>query len=243
VIKKLHIVNQTILLVDDEEHIVELLEFNLLNVGFKVITAINGEAALNYCHNTLPDLILLDIMLPGMDGLETCKRLKSNSRTASIPIIMITAKSEEIDKLVGFELGADDYITKPFNIRELIARVKALLRRSSIATREVNDDPKMIKVGDLTIDISTYDVLQGEKKIDLTLKEFEMLKLLVIGAGKVLTRELLLESIWGYEYYGETRTVDVHIRHLRQKLSDDNGSKYIETVRGIGYKFNYKEEH
>jgi len=233
--------NQTILLVDDEEHILELLKFNLLNAGFKVITALSGEKALKYCQDTPPDIVLLDIMLPGMDGLETCKRLKSQSRTALIPIIMITAKSEEIDKLIGFELGADDYITKPFNIRELVARVKALLRRSSITTKEANE-PQIIKVGDLTMDTSTYEVLQSDKKIDLTLKEFEMLKLLIKSGGKVLTREFLLDSVWGYDYYGETRTVDVHIRHLRQKLSDENGSRYIETVRGIGYKFNYKEE-
>ncbi len=233
--------NQTILLVDDEEHILELLHFNLVNAGFKVATAINGEKAIKYCQDTPPDMILLDIMLPGIDGLETCKRLKSQSRTALIPIIMITARSEEIDKLIGFELGADDYITKPFNMRELVARVKALLRRSSIVIKETNE-PKIIKVGDLSVDTSTYEVLQGDKKIDLTLKEFEMLKLLIKGGGKVLTREFLLDSIWGYEYYGETRTVDVHIRHLRQKLSDENGSKYIETVRGIGYKFNFKEE-
>jgi len=233
--------NQTVLLVDDEEHILELLKFNLLNAGFKVMTALNGEDAIKYCQEALPDIILLDVMLPGMDGLETCKRLKSQPRTASIPIIMITAKSEEIDKLLGFELGVDDYITKPFNLRELIARVKALLRRSSMTAREYSET-EVIKVGDLSMDTSTYEVKQRDKKVDLTFIEFEMLKLLIKSSGKVLTREFLLDSIWGYEYYGETRTVDVHIRHLRQKLSDENGSKYIETVRGIGYKFNYKEE-
>lgn len=233
--------NQTVLLVDDEEHILELLKFNLINAGFNVATAANGEKALRFCQEELPDLVLLDVMLPGLDGFEICKKLKAQPRTAAIPIIMITAKSDELDKLIGFELGADDYITKPFNIRELVARVKALLRRSYSVTKETIEQ-ETIKAGDLVMDTTTYEVTQGDKLLELTLKEFEMLKLLIKGGGKVLTREFLLDSIWGYEYFGETRTVDVHIRHLRQKLSDENGNKYIETVRGIGYKFNYKDE-
>jgi len=230
-----------ILVVDDEKHILELLKFNLANAGFNVITATNGEQALKTSKDTVPDLILLDIMLPGIDGFETCKKLKSQPQTATVPIIMITAKNEEVEKIIGFELGADDYITKPFSIRELIARVKALLRRTKTNVEE-NMKQQKIKAGDLVMDTSTHEVMQGDKKIELTLKEFEMLKLLIKGGGKVLTRDFLLDSIWGYDYYGETRTVDVHIRHLRQKLGDESTSRYIETIRGIGYKFNIKEE-
>lgn len=233
--------NEKILVVDDEEHILELIQFNLISAGFQVSTAINGEEALKLCSQEQPDLVLLDIMLPGIDGLEVCRRLKSQSDTKFIPIIMITAKGEEIDKIVGLELGADDYITKPFSVRELIARVKALLRRTRISMPEDVED-KIIKIGGLVINSSTYEVYKDQKKIELTLKEFELLKLLVLNKGKVLTRDFLLDKVWGYEYYGETRTVDVHIRHLRQKLEEADCAKYIETVRGVGYKFNYKGE-
>lgn len=231
--------NEKILVVDDEEHILELIRFNLEGSGFQAITATNGEDALRLCNDEQPDLILLDIMLPGIDGLEVCRKLKSEKETRLIPIIMITAKGEEIDKIVGLELGADDYITKPFSVRELLARVKALLRRTRIFMSEAVED-NIIKVGDLVINSSTYEVYKGQEKIELTLKEFGLLKLLAQNREKVLTRDFLLDKVWGYEYYGESRTVDVHIRYLRQKLEKVGLEKCIETVRGVGYRFVYR---
>lgn len=231
--------NEKILVVDDEEHILELIKFNLESAGYQVVTAENGEDALRLCSEEKPDLVLLDIMLPGIDGLEVCRRLKSQKETMLIPIIMITAKGEEVDKIIGLELGADDYITKPFSVRELVARVKALLRRARLSIPEVLED-NVIKLGDLVINSSTYEVYKGEEKIDLTLKEFGLLKLLVLNKGKVLTRDFLLDKVWGYEYYGETRTVDVHIRYLRQKLEKVGIKQCIETVRGVGYRFVYR---
>ena len=231
--------NEKILVVDDEEHILELIKFNLESAGYQVVTAENGEDALRLCSEEKPDLVLLDIMLPGIDGLEVCRRLKSQKETMLIPIIMITAKGEEVDKIIGLELGADDYITKPFSVRELVARVKALLRRARLSLPEVLED-NVIKLGDLVINSSTYEVYKGEEKMDVTLKEFGLLKLLVLNKGKVLTRDFLLDKVWGYEYYGETRTVDVHIRYLRQKLEKVGIKQCIETVRGVGYRFVYR---
>jgi two-component system alkaline phosphatase synthesis response regulator PhoP len=227
--------NQTIFAVDDEAHILELIRFNLEHAGFRVVTAATGEEALRLFHQAMPALLLLDIMLPGMDGLEVCKRLKAEPKTSAVPIIMLTARSEEIDKILGLELGADDYMTKPFSVRELVARVKALLRRASIPQGE-GKDTLILQVGDLTMDTANYEVYKNGLKIELTLKEYEVLKLLVLNRGKVLSRDTLLDKVWGYEYFGETRTVDVHIRHLRQKLGDTDGA-YIETIRGVGYKF------
>lgn len=231
--------NEKIMVVDDEVHIIELIQFNLENAGFNVIVAASGEECLELCGREIPDLLLLDVMLPRMDGLDVCKRLKFGGRTSSIPIIMLTAKSEEIDKILGLELGADDYITKPFSVRELVARVKALLRRT-VTTSSTDSDIGTIYIGDLVIDTTNYEVFQRDIKLNLTLKEFDMLKMLIQNKGKVLTRDLLLDKVWGYEYFGETRTVDVHIRNLRKKLGEDDGA-YIETIRGVGYKFNYKE--
>ena len=209
------------------------------SAGYQVVTAENGEDALRLCREEKPDLVLLDIMLPGIDGLEVWRRLKSEKETMLIPIIMITAKGEEVDKIIGLELGADDYITKPFSVRELVARVKALLRRARLSLPEVLED-NVIKLGDLVINSSTYEVYKCEEKIDLILKEFGLLKLLVLNKGKVLTRDFLLDKVWGYEYYGETRTVDVHIRYLRQKLEKVGIKQCIETVRGVGYRFVYR---
>ncbi len=227
--------NPMIYVVDDEEHILELIRFNLQNAGYRVITATTGEDAMKLFEQEMPALLLLDIMLPGMDGLDVCKRLKSSDETSTIPIIMLTARSEEIDKILGLELGADDYMTKPFSVRELMARVKALLRRTAVPSSGDKESAR-ITAADLSIDSTNYEVYKGEKKIALTFKEFELLKILVVNQGKVMTRDSLLDQIWGYEYYGETRTVDVHIRHLRQKLEDEDGT-YIETIRGVGYKF------
>jgi two-component system alkaline phosphatase synthesis response regulator PhoP len=224
--------------VEDEAHIQQLIKYNLESNGYKVITFDCGESLLNVCKDTTPDLFILDIMLPGMDGLEVCRQLHQNIRTKSIPIIMLTAKSEEFDKVLGLELGADDYITKPFSVRELLARVKAIFRRINTTSLP---DSEIIKHNDIIIDCTRREVHKGEKPIEMPLKEFELLKMLILNKGKVLSRELLLDKIWGFDYYGETRTVDVHIRYLRQKIEDDDENPtYIETVRGIGYRFNDK---
>lgn len=227
-----------ILIVDDEEHIVELIKYNLETNGFTVLTADNGIDALKIARKELPQLILLDIMLPGKNGNEVCKEIRKDSTIANMPVIMITAKGEEVDRILGLELGADDYITKPFSVRELVARVKAVLRRS--ITENVDN---VFSFGNTTIYFLKHEVLKDNKKIDLTLKEFELLQILVKNGGRVLTRDFLLDKIWGYEYIGETRTVDVHIRHLRKKIEDDDKNpKYIETIRGIGYRFNVNGE-
>ncbi len=228
--------SDTILAVDDEVHILELISFNLKAAGYHVVTALTGEEALKRCEVEKPSLVLLDIMLPGIDGLEVCRRLKGDRTTSNIPIIMLTARGDEVDKILGLELGADDYITKPFSVRELAARVKSLLRR--VAPQQ-ESEPRTLRAGDIMIDITNYEAFKGGEKLSLTLKEFELLKVLVLSRGKVLTRDFLLDRIWGYEYYGETRTVDVHIRHLRQKLGEE---PYIETVRGVGYRFVDREQ-
>lgn len=228
--------SDTILAVDDEVHILELISFNLKAAGYHVVTALTGEEALKRCEVEKPSLVLLDIMLPGIDGLEVCRRLKGDRTTSNIPIIMLTARGDEVDKILGLELGADDYITKPFSVRELAARVKSLLRR--VAPQQ-ESEPQTLRAGDIMIDITNYEAFKGGETLSLTLKEFELLKVLVLSRGKVLTRDFLLDRIWGYEYYGETRTVDVHIRHLRQKLGEE---PYIETVRGVGYRFVDREQ-
>ena len=218
-----------ILCIDDEQNILDLLTFNLEAAGYSAVTATTGSDGLAVAKQDTPAAILLDLMLPDIDGMEVCKRLKADPVTSSIPIIMLTAKDSDVDKVLGLELGADDYMTKPFSVRELVARVKALLRRCVPA-----EDTGIIKVGGLTIDSDNYEAFRNGEKLQLTLKEFELLKLLASTPGKVLTRDSLLDRIWGYEFYGETRTVDVHIRHLRQKLQDD--ADMIETVRGVGYR-------
>lgn len=226
--------DEKILVVDDEEHIVELLQFNLSNAGYRVITANNGLDALKIAKEIKPDLILLDLMLPGMDGLDVCKEIRRNNDISKASIIMLTAKGEELDKILGLELGADDYMTKPFSIRELLARVKAVLRRS--ISEEVTGD--VYEFGRLKIDFERHEVLINNVKVELTLKEFELLEILVKNKGKILRREILLDKVWGYEYIGETRTVDVHIRYLRKKIEDDDKNpKLIETIRGVGYRF------
>lgn len=224
----------TVLVVDDECHILELLRFNFEQEGFDVFTVATGEECLNVCDKKLPDIIILDLMLPGIDGLEVCRILRQNQRTKLIPIIMLTAKGTELDKVIGLELGADDYVTKPFSVRELVARAKAQLRRTDLLMQPTNDEVPII-AGPLTIDSSSYEVFKDGEKLDLTLKEFELLKMLVLNKGKVLTRDAILDNVWGYDYYGDTRTVDVHIRNLRKKIGQD--SDFIETVRGVGYKF------
>ncbi|MBC2578992.1 response regulator transcription factor [Clostridium sp. DJ247] len=224
---------EKILVVDDEEHIRELIKFNLENNGYRTVCSDNGLEALKVASLENPQLVLLDVMLPGMDGYDVCKEIRKNNNISSTPIIMITAKGEEFDRVLGLELGADDYITKPFSIRELIARVKAVLRRTAIKPVD-----KSFNFGKITIDFEKHEILKNGTKIELTLKEFELLEILIKNKGRVMTRDFLLDKIWGYEYIGETRTVDVHIRHLRQKIEeDDKNPRYIETIRGIGYRF------
>lgn len=229
---------EKILVVDDEEHILELIKFNLENNGYKVISADNGNDALKLARNEVPQLVLLDLMLPGLDGYDVCREIRKDSSISSMPVIMTTAKSEELDKILGLELGADDYITKPFSVRELVARVKAVLRRTKTQYGD-----KVYKIGEISVDFQKHEVIKNESKIDLTLKEFELLQILIKNKGRVMTRDFLLDKVWGYEYIGETRTVDVHIRHLRQKIEDDDKNpKYIETIRGIGYRFSVDGE-
>lgn len=234
-------INNRILVIEDESNIQELIKYNLEKNGYKVVLADNGITGLNEALENIPDLILLDLMLPGLDGLEVCKRLRMDKRTKRVPIFMLTAKSEELDKILGLELGADDYITKPFSIKELIARIRAAMRRME---EDRNDEASkaesspIIKVKDIEIDSDKYEVRKNGEKLALTLKEFELLKMLIENKGKVMTRDFLLDKIWGYDYAGETRTVDVHIRHVRQKLKDEEGiNQMIETIRGVGYRF------
>ncbi|TAM42261.1 response regulator transcription factor [bacterium] len=224
---------EKILIVEDEKDIIKMLEYNLKKEGFKVIAARDGEDALDLAVREYPDLILLDLMLPGMDGLEVCKSLKKEAKTASIPIIMLTAKSQESDKVVGLELGADDYITKPFSPRELIARIKAVLRRAA----EKEKLPEIFQAGDLRIDFARISVTVKDKAVTLTAKEFELLRTLLKAKGRVLSRDYLLDTIWGFDHAMEiqTRTVDVHIRTLRKKLKSE--SKRVITVKNYGYRF------
>ena len=228
---------EKILIVEDEKDIVKMLEYNLKKEGFRVIDARDGEDALDLAMREYPDLILLDLMLPGIDGLEVCRALKKETKTASIPIIMLTAKSQESDKVVGLELGADDYITKPFSVRELLARIKAVLRRAA----EKGKLPEVFQAGDLRIDFSRISVSVKAKPVELTAKEFELLKTLLKAKGRVLSRDYLLDTIWGFDHAMEiqTRTVDVHIRTLRKKLK--TASKHIITVKNYGYRFEAEE--
>lgn len=223
-----------ILIVDDEKNIVDILKFNLVKEGFQTVEAYDGEMAIECAMSEKPDLILLDIMLPKMDGFTVCRKLR---QTISTPIIMITAKEEEVDKVLGLELGADDYITKPFSTRELMARVKANLRR--VSSESAPKESNMLRCGELEIDIEHYEVKRNNQVLELTLREFELVKFLALQQGQIFSRESLLEKVWGYEYYGDVRTVDVTVRRLREKIETDPSSpNYIMTKRGVGYYFN-----
>jgi two-component system alkaline phosphatase synthesis response regulator PhoP len=227
-----------ILVVDDETYIVELVKFNLEKEGFRVGVAFDGYSAIEMVSQELPDLIILDIMLPNMDGFEVCRVLRQQPAYNRIPIIMLSAKAEELDTVLGLEIGADDYIKKPFSPREMVARVKARLRALKILDAEKAVGKKIHVFKDLIVVPEKYEAFFGNEKLELTPKEFELLRLMVSNPGKVFTREALLEKVWGYEFSGDTRTVDVHIRHLRQKLQDNSSyPEYIETVRGVGYRF------
>ena len=230
---------KTILIVDDEQPIREILVYNLKKEGYNVIAARDGVIALNIALEQYPDLILLDIMLPKMDGLSVCKRIKNSY---NVPILMLTAKDSEIDKILGLELGADDYITKPFSVRELIARVKANLRKvENISMSRIDNDNSKKKenkiiVNDLELDLDKFEVKIRGEVIDLTVREFEVIKFLASQPGQVVTRETLLEKVWGYEYYGDIRTVDVTVRRIREKIEKDTSSpKILITKRGVGY--------
>lgn len=220
-----------ILIVDDEKNIVDILKYNLLKEGFETIEAYDGKEAIEKALRLNPDIILLDVMLPVYDGFAVCRKLREKIQT---PIIMLTAKEEEVDKVLGLEMGADDYVTKPFSPRELIARIKSNLRRSALTSAIGSND--VISIFDLEIDLARYEVKKDGKLIDLTAREFELIKYLVQNAGKVFSRETLMEKIWDYEYFGDMRTVDVTVSRLREKLSN-NINEYILTKRGVGYYF------
>ncbi len=226
-----------ILIVDDEIHILELLRYNLESNGFEVAEAETGEEALEKVMKDDFDAIILDLMLPGIDGIEVLRQVRQSADKGLMPIVMLTAKNEEIDAVIGLEMGADDYIGKPFRTRELISRMKAVIRRSE-ARKVVKTEESTISQEGLTVNTETHQIFNDGEEIFLTLKEFELLEKLLKSPGRVFTRDELLESIWGYDYIGETRTVDVHIRQLRKKIEkDDKNPELILTVRGIGYKF------
>lgn len=228
-----------VLVVEDDRTLLDVLKYNLVKEGYDVVAAADGIQALSFAQGEKPDLIVLDIMLPKLDGLEVCRILR---REMTTPILMLTAKASETDKVVGLEMGADDYMTKPFSIREFLARVKAMLRRTEIMKQEASSIsqpvPSVIKAGELEIDLARHKVSRSGSIIELSPKEFDLLAFLAKNKEQVFSRDQLLEKVWGYDYVGDTRTVDVHIRWLRQKIETDPAQpKYLLTVRGIGYKF------
>jgi two-component system phosphate regulon response regulator PhoB len=225
-----------ILIIEDEKDIVDLVEYHLKQSGFSVLKALDGPSGLEIAKKNRPCLVILDLMLPGMDGKDICRALKSNPLTQSIPILMLTAKSEEVDRVIGFELGADDYVTKPFSPRELVLRVKAILRRKEFP----KEGEKKIQIGDLLIDIDRHQISIKKNPIQLTSTEFKLLAELASNRGRVQTRERLLDKVWGYTYEGYARTVDTHIRRLREKLGPSGDT--IETIRGVGYRFREENE-
>ena len=228
-----------ILVVEDDQTLLDVLKYNLTKEGYEVVTAIDGVQALEVARSKKPDLIVLDVMLPKLDGLEVCRIVR---REMTVPILMLTAKTEEIDKVVGLELGADDYMTKPFSMRELLARIRAMIRRTEMMKQETiavdKTTPAALKVGDLEVDFARHQVCRSGDVLDLSPKEFDLLAFLVSNRQRVFSRDYLLEKVWGYDYTGDTRTVDVHIRWLRQKIEVDPAHpKLLLTVRGVGYKF------
>lgn len=222
-----------ILVIDDEKAIADIIKFNLEKEGYVVDTAYDGEEGINKVNKWIPELVILDIMMPKKDGFQVLKEIRTKYK---FPVIMLTAKEEEVDKVLGLELGADDYIVKPFSMRELIARVKANFRRVDYSNLPTSNE--VIRSGELIIDLNKYEVRKNDEIIELTLREFELLKFLASSAEQVFSREQLLEEVWGYEYYGDIRTVDVTVRRLREKVEDNSGDfKYILTKRGVGYYF------
>lgn len=226
--------DKKILIVDDEKPIVDILKFNLEKEGFQTVSAYDGEEAINLALAIKPDLILLDLMLPKVDGLNVCKELR---KSLICPIIMLTAKEEVVDKIIGLELGADDYMTKPFSVREVIARVKANLRKHTLPEEKNEKNEKSrIKIKDMVVDQERYIAIIGDRNIDLTIKEFELLKMLSSAPNQVFTREQILKGVWGYDFYGDARTVDVTVRRLREKIEKNSADpQYVQTKRGMGY--------
>ena len=224
-----------ILVVDDEENIVKLVSYNLEQEGYEIITANEGKEALAKIEQEDPDLMILDLMLPKVDGFDICRKVRKGDDATNLPIIILSAKEEEIDKILGLELGADDYVTKPFSPRELIARVKAVLRR--VDYRADEGEEEILKTGAVEMDLKKHQVMISNHELNLTPKEFELLSILIKHPGQVFSRDNLLGEIWDYNYHGDTRTVDVHVRRLRKKISEYSEEKHIITVRGVGYKF------
>ena len=232
---------QKILVIEDEEYIQELLQYNLEKNGYEIQIEGDGKSGMEKALSGEFDLILLDLMLPYVNGIDICQAIRRNQKTVNTPVIMLTAKAEELDKVLGLEMGADDYVTKPFSIRELVARVKALLRRTSPIVLDKEDRKEVkqpfLSIRNITMDLDKFVAYKDKEKLVFTLKEFELLKMLLENKGKVLTRDFLLENVWSYDYAGETRTVDVHVRHLRNKIGDDEAEfPLIETIRGVGYR-------
>jgi DNA-binding response OmpR family regulator len=231
------ITDRKILVVDDEPLITESLEYSLKQEGFQVVVAHDGRTALQASRDEKPDMVVLDIMLPGMDGWEVCRRLRQES---TVPIIMLTARGQEIDRVLGLELGADDYLPKPFSFRELLARIRAVFRR--MAFEEV---PKVeqVRIGDLCLDLAAHKVYKQDRELAVTQKEYDLLRSLMTQAGRAVSRAELLDQVWGVDWLGDTRTLDVHVRWLREKIEEDAGQpRYIQTVRGVGYRFAAPEE-
>lgn len=225
-----------VLVVDDERPIVDILKINLQKEGYAVFEAYDGEEAVSKAMSVEPDLILLDVMLPKLDGFSVCKKIREKS---SVPILMLTAREEELDKVLGLELGADDYITKPFSVRELMARVKANMRRNEVVFEDKKGKmEEELRIGDFVLDFNRYELYKNDTLIDLTIREFDLIKFLASQPNKVFSRQSLLESVWDYEYYGDVRTVDVTVRRLREKVEDDPSEpRFIMTKRGVGYYF------
>ncbi len=227
--------SKKILVVDDEKSIVDILKLNLQNEGYVVYEAYDGEEAVMKASAIEPDLILLDVMLPKLDGFSVCKKIRE---TSSVPILMITAREEEVDKVLGLELGADDYITKPFSVRELMARIKANMRRLDHEASQASENSDIVNVGCFTLDCNRYELYKNGNLIDLTVREFELIKFLSAQPNKIYSRKSLLEYVWDYEYYGDVRTVDVTVRRVREKIEDDPSQpRHIMTKRGVGYYF------
>ena len=224
---------EKILIIDDEEHILELLDFNLSLEGYEIITSSSSLEGLEIIEKDRPNLVLLDWMLPHMSGIDLLNKIRQDNSYDDMAVIMLTAKNMEEDKLDGLTIGADDYVTKPFSVKELSARVKNILKRYRKKDQGDNLNTSLLNVGILSLYLDKHEVYLGDRAVDLTVKEYEILKLLLENRGRVVSREYILEKIWGYDYFGETRTVDVHIRYLRKKLGEEN---YIETIRGRGYK-------
>ena len=223
-----------ILIVEDDENLLATLKYNLLKESYDVITAVDGTQAIETARNEKPELIVLDVMLPNLSGFEVCRILR---KEMTVPILMLTAKTEEVDKIVGLEIGADDYMTKPFSMRELLARVRAMLRRVDMAKLKTVDEKESLKISDLEIDFGRHQVFYSGSPVDLSPKEYDLLAFLAKNKGLVFSREQLLEKVWGYDYAGDTRTVDVHIRWLRQKIETDPAHpRNLLTIRGAGYK-------